>query len=274
MSDAFPLCAPWATVEDMEACGGEITCDDEVAERALRVSTYILYLQSRRKYPGVCSRQVLPCANSGAPGMHVVDGWNPSWGSIQPWGWCCQPRHTGLTCSCSRGPSQITLGVFPVREVLAVEIDGVILSADEYRVIGDRYLLRMADADGNPQCWPSTQRLDLPLGDIGTWAVTVAYGTEPPEAGVLAAAEYARQLCLACGGSAECVLPARVQTVARQGVQLAFMDPLAFLTNGLVGLPIADAWLTAERVGDRDAQTMFINPDDHVRAIPNDVLAS
>lgn len=269
MTDAFPLCAPWATEEDMEGCGGVPDgCDDEeVIARNLRVASYILYLQSRRKYPGICTRQVLPCA-AGSAGTMFVDGWQPTWGVERPWGWCCQPKHTGLNCNCGSGPSQITLGVFPVRDIVAVEIDGVILDADEYRVIGDRYLLRMADADGHAQCWPVRQRLDLPLGDVGTWAVTVEYGTAPPEAGVLAAAEYARELCLACTGDAACSLPARVQSVVRQGIQYAFVDPLAFLEKGLVGLPIADGWLQAERRGDQDGQTMFINPDDHVRAIP------
>lgn len=251
----------------MDACGGAPEgCDGEVLARALRVATYLLYLQSRRKYPGVCEKQVLPCAAGGPHG--IVDGWEASWGAFRTWGWCCQPRHSGLTCNCGSGPSQITLGAYPVRSILAVEVDGVILTEDEYRLLGERYLVRMADADGNAQCWPTTNRLDLPLGDVGTWAVTLEYGNDPPEAGVLAAAEYARELCLACTGSGACTLPARVQTVARQGVQLAFMDPLAFLTNGLIGLPIADAWLVAERMGDRDQAPMFINPDDHVRAVP------
>lgn len=266
MSDAFPLCAPWATEEDVTACGGEVDCDDEVLARNLRVASYILYLLSRRKYPGICTRTVRPCA-AGGPGHWVVDGWQPSWGTLRAWGWCCQPKHTGLTCNCG-GPSQVSLGVFPVRDVLSVQIDGINLDADEYSIIADRFLVRMADADGNAQCWPVTQRIDKVLGDVDTWGVTVEYGVAPPEAGVMGAAEYARELCLACANDAACTLPARVQTVVRQGVQYAFLDPMMFLTNGLVGTPIADAWLQAERRGDQDAQVMFINPDDHVRAIP------
>ena len=262
----FPLCATWATAEDVAACG-EVECDDAVLTLALQASTYILYLLSRRKYPGICTAQVLPCA--AGPASLVVDGWEPSWGTMRAWGWCCNPRHEGFTCNCGSGPSQISLGKYPVNpEGIVVEIDGVTLTEDEYRLLGNRWLVRMADADGNAQCWPTTQRLDLPLGEVGTWAVTFDYGNEPPVPGMLACAEYARELCLSCSGSAECILPARVQSLTRQGVQVAFGDPIAFMEAGLVGTPIADAWLNAERRGDQDAQVMFINPDDHARTIP------
>ena len=264
---SFPLCATWATEEDVTACG-EVECEGTVLTTALEAATYILYLLSRRKFPGVCTTTVLPCA-AGGPSSPFVDGWEPSWGALRSWGWCCSPRHEGFNCDCGSGPSQITLGKFPVvADSVIVEIDGVILTADEYRVLGRRYLVRMADADGNPQCWPSTQRLDLPLGEEGTWAVTFDYGDEPPTPGVLACAEYAREICLACTPGAECVLPARVQSLVRQGVNVAFMDPLQFLDKGLVGTPLADAWLSAERFGDQNGQVMFINPDDHVRVLP------
>jgi len=265
----FPLCSTWATAEDVTACG-EVTCEDEMLTTMLEASTYILYLLSRRKYPGICTATVTPCASQ--PHSLIIDGWQPSWGVLRPWGWCCNPRHSeGFQCDCGHGPSQVTLGKFPVLpDTVSVEIDGVTLDADEYRVLGNRWLVRMADADGNAQCWPSRQRLDLPLGEVGTWSVTFDYGALPPTPGVLACAEYARELCLACtpGSEGECILPARVQSLTRQGVQIAFADPLAFLNNGLVGTPLADAWLSAERFGDKNGQVMFINPDDHVRTVP------
>jgi len=263
----FPLCATWATAEDVLACG-EVECEGDAMQNALEAATYILYLLSKRKYPGICTTEVLPCASQ-APGI-VTDGWQPSWGWSRPWGWCCNPRHSGLTCDCGSGPSQISLGKYPViADSVVVTIEGVTLLPDEYRVLGDRWLVRMADADGNPQCWPVRQRVDLPLGEEDTWSVLFDYGAEPPTPGVMAAAEYARQFCLACNPDGdECILPARVQSLVRQGVSIAFGDPIAFLNSGLVGLPVADAWLAAERYGDRHAQAMFINPDDHVRTIP------
>jgi hypothetical protein len=50
---------------------------------------------------------------------------------------------------------------------------------------------------------------DLPLGDVGTWAVTFTYGQEPPQPGVDAAVAYAREWVRACNNDSTCALPAR-----------------------------------------------------------------
>jgi len=259
MSDRFPLCDTWATVDEARACTTfPDNVEDEDILRALQSATYILYLLSRRKYPGVCTDLVRPCAEDQRPDRGMSPwGWRTTVG-----GWCCNRSHsTSLPCSCSE-PSKVTLGAYPLRSIIAVEVDGAVLAADEYAIVNRRYLIRMADADGHSQSWPMTQRLDLPLGEVGTWGVEFTYGNAPPQPGVDAAGAYAREWLRACGGDQTCALPARVQSVARQGVQYVIADPATFLSSGLTGVAQADAFLSAERAGDRHRRAVFVNPDE------------
>jgi hypothetical protein len=239
MSDAFPLCEPWATNDEArDQCSGFDGVEDDDLARLLRSSTYLLYLLSGRRYPGLCEDFVRPPA--------VCDD-----------GRCCRD-----SCSCCHhGVSKVTLGAFPIREILDVEIDGVSLDASEYQILNRRYLLRMADVDGRAQKWPGIQRLDLPLGEGGTWGVGFTYGQRPPEPGQIAMIAYAREFAKACAGDASCKLPARVQSVARQGVTMVLGDPQAFMVAGLTGLPDSDGWLMAERYAARNRRSAFVNPD-------------
>lgn len=263
MSDEFPLCASWATLDDALGCGGEaFTCDtDAQIEDSLECASWVLYQLTRRKYPGICTDTVRPCA---APAM----GSSPmSWGWSTPWGgWCCNRAHNQtMPCSCSE-PSKITLGAYPIREVVEVEIDGVLLSTDlgdDYDVLHRRWLIRMADAEGHSQAWPMNQRLDLPLGEVGTWAVTFRYGAAPPRMGVRAAVAYAKELAKACACKTDCVLPARVQSVARQGMSMVIANPEVFLANGFTGVAAVDEFIKADRYGDNKRGAVFVNPDQY-----------
>ena len=241
MSDSFPLCAPWATNDEARECSGFDDVEDDGPfglTALLEASTYLLYLLSGKRYPGICEDFVRP------PG--VCDD-----------GRCCRD-----SCSCCHhGVSKLTLGAYPIREIVDVEIDGEILDPSEYRILNRRYLLRMADVDGNRQRWPGIQRLDLPLGEPGTWGVGFRYGNAPPRPGQMAMIAHARELAKACASDPGCKLPARVQSVARQGVTMVIGDPQSFMISGLTGLPDADGWLSAERYAARNRRATFVNPD-------------
>jgi len=238
MSDDFPICGTWATVEEAGGCGSfECQTDEDLLE-VLEASSYLLYLLSGKVYPGICEDFVRPPA--------VCDD-----------GRCCRD-----SCSCCHhGVSKLTLGAYPIRSIVEVEIDGDVLEPDEYQILNRRYLLRMADVDGNRQRWPGIQRLDLPLGDPGTWGVRFTYGQAPPIPAKMAAIAYAKELAKACACSSDCKLPARVQSVARQGVTMVIGDPNAFLVAGLTGLSTVDSWLAAERYARRNRRSAFVNPD-------------
>lgn len=263
MTDEHPLCGSWATVEDALGCGGEsFACDSEgQITDLLECATWVVYNLTRRKYPGLCTDTVRPCA---APQM----GLSPlSWGWHTPWGgWCCNRAHNQtMPCACSE-PSKITLGAYPIRSITEVEIDGALLSTqlgEDYDLLHRRWLIRMADADGHPQCWPTNQRLDLPLGEVGTWAVTFTYGAMPPRMGTRAVVAYAKQLAKACACKSDCVLPSRVQSVARQGMSMVIQSPDVFLATGFTGVSETDEFIKADRFGDNKRGAVFINPDQY-----------
>ena len=125
-----------------------------------------------------------------------------------------------------------------VREVSEVKIDGVVIDPSEYRVDKEKYLVRLADADGNHQAWPGCQRLDLADTEADTFSVTYTYGQEPPLLGLEAAAELACQLAAAIGGG-ECLLPAGVTKVTRQGITIE----LGALKGGIAMLPLTSLFL-------------------------------
>jgi hypothetical protein len=76
----------------------------------------------------------------------------------------------------------------------------------------------------------------------GVWTITYDYGKPVPNDGRIAAAILACQIALnRCGG--ESCLPQRLKEITRQGVEMAFADPLEFLEKGQTGIYEVDLWL-------------------------------
>jgi len=81
------------------------------------------------------------------------------------------------------------------------------------------------------------------VADEGTWSVSYVQGSAPPPGGQLAAAMFACQIALnRCGGDG-CILPQRLKEITREGVSMAFADPMEFLDRGEVGIYEVDLWL-------------------------------
>lgn len=90
------------------------------------------------------------------------------------------------------------------------------------------------------------QRLDLPDTEPGTFSVRFAFGTPPPPSGVQAAASLAAELALAWDNADSSTrLPARVQTIVRQGESVTLIDPQDVLDKGRTGIPEVDLFLKA-----------------------------
>jgi hypothetical protein len=97
--------------------------------------------------------------------------------------------------------------------------------------------------------------MDEPLGNLGTFGVSYTFGHLPPSGSVLPTTMLARDYALACGtgGSCSaCSIPENVQTLVRAGVSLTLPDPKALLSDGLTGVGITDAWLSALRYGQKN----------------------
>lgn len=244
-------CQPWITAQDVLDCCDGATSDTSLLEDAALAASEVLYQLSGRQFAGVCEQTVRPCANDcgcwpssslfpglspGAPQFPVgLWGW---WGG--GWGWGA----SGCGCGCL---SQALLPGYPVVEITEVKIDGVVLDSDEYRLDEFRWLTRMADADGDPQYWPSCQRLDLPDTEEGTWSASYSFGMVPPTIGAKAASQLACEILGACGGG-ECALPQGTIQVTRAGITV-LKEP--FLVwgrrngNWATGLSLVDVFLSA-----------------------------
>lgn len=228
-----PGIAAWCSVDDLFACSscrGLTLPDEGIAARSVVAASEFLYAKTGRRWPGMFLDTVRPCAR-------------PT---------CEEPlgRHA---CGCS-SLSEVELpGV--VQGVVEVLVDGAVLLASEYAVRDRKRLLRL-----NDETWPCCQDLTLAATEADTWEVTYARGEEPPELGVLAAAELACEFYLAFVGSGDCKLPKQVQSISRQGVNVAFISPPDF-GAGRLGLPIVDAFLAAHGTGTRRGGAHIAGPD-------------
>lgn len=248
----FGPCSPWVDAQDVAECCGSFSLGSDTygpAERAAVIATEILWPLSGRQFSGECQQTVRPCASGcGCWGGQILPSPSGEWHWLPISGrWGLGPDCVTL-CGCAR-ESRVLLSGYPIVSVGEVKIDGDVVPDDEYEIIGNRWLTRLADSDGNPQAWPGCQRLDLPDTEAATFSVTYSYGMAPPETGTAAAAQLACEIFKACDDSLgeECQLPANVTQVIRQGVTYDF-STWGFDTqtrSWRTGLSLVDAFLNS-----------------------------
>jgi len=185
---------------------------------------------------GICSVLIRPCRQACTEGVStygpVQSMWTPTlvggrWYNIG----CGQ---CGDVCGCQYG-STLTFEK-PVYEILEIVLDGVTLDPSAYRVDNTRFLVRQ---DG--ERWPYCQNLSAPLDQPGTWSIAASVGQAVPVGGQLAAGKLASELYKAACGGVGCELPARLQTLTRQGVTInAVVDEM--VNTGRTGIWIIDSW--------------------------------
>lgn len=231
-------CTAWTTSEAVAqgpCAPDDGRFDEELLVECATIASGWLFRLSGRRYPGACQVTVRPLWGE-ACGSYSRAVLADSWGLFDsrtgtlrrpgvPWG------HRGET------PFEITLGYYPIREILGVVIDGVALDPSAYRVDDRRWLLRK---DG--QLWPLVQDLTKEPGDPDTWTVTFTFGEDVPPDGQLAARVLACELAQGLT-TGVCRLPKRATNLARQGVNIALIDPVDVLDQGKFGIPEVDAFL-------------------------------
>lgn len=149
-----------------------------------------------------------------------------------------------IACGCPQGcctcrPDCSFLLPGPVCEITAVTVGGLELEPEDYTLYDDSLLVFLNDT-----C-PPCQNYNVAAGEVGSWSVTYSIGTPVPVEVNYAAGLLACELAKSMIGDKTCALPDRVQAVARQGIDIAFFDPIAFANEGLTGLPVVDSVIRA-----------------------------
>lgn len=232
-------CTPWCTASDLTeaatTAGGLLPVGR--VDAAIDVASDLLFALSGRRWTGA------GCTRAGVE----VDLWpdvRPSAGdrARKDLAVGCGPRPDAL--------SRILLPDYPVTDVTAVVQDGVALAAGNWRMVNGRWLERVDPATSLATVWSAR-----------TLTVDYTFGAATPDGGRYAAASYASQLLLSWSSSQGCRLPQRVQSISRQGVTLAVLDPFDFLDKGRTGLVEVDAWLATVNPAKAKRRASVWSPD-------------
>lgn len=251
----YSTCTPWAGPSDLcEPCS-DFSISQPLLNNCLQAASDILFSLSGRQFAGVCQDTVRPegrfvTPDHGRPIRAGVwgYGYQPAAGGYIGGDWGMPLCNRSERSACTALP-EITLGVYPLTEIVQIKIDGAVIDPGTYDIADNKYLVRTApnvSAESQSKGWPCCNDMALPDTEIGTWSVTFNYGMPPPVSGVMACAELACQLVLASTPSTvgSCKLLTRVTQITRQGLTAVVADPLAFLKDGKTGLTLCDMFLT------------------------------
>lgn len=241
-------CAPWVTPAVVSARPDmrDVNIETSVIEGACSDASGVLYALSGRQFPGACASTVRPLGYSYGcchmptrllSGRVTIDSWTAA--------------TNGGVC----GDGGLDLGLYPIRSITSVKINGQVLASNLYRVDGQRWLVRPGVL-----YWPTNQRLDLPDTADGTFSVTAEHGTDPPAAGVSAASLLAAELSKARSNLPH-NLPRRVTNITRQGVSMTVVDPQNYLKDGMLGIWEIDTFVKAYNPAKQRANPLVWSPE-------------
>ncbi|PWI06531.1 hypothetical protein DIZ27_32850 [Streptomyces sp. NWU339] len=251
-------CEPWPL--DLDCCPAANEADEETVEKWRRVATTILFHLSGRRWGPSCPFTVRPCRRRCLDSQPLAASWSGS-----PWvpyigrdGNWYNASVCGCSSDCSCGELCEVRLEGPVHDIVSVQIDGVELPPETYRVDDAGLLVRQ---DGG--CWPDCQNMGAPLGEPDTFGVTYRVGLPLDDAAEAAFAELVCHLLKGCngGGSCGCKMPANVTRLSRQGVDQEFADPTLVYSEMRTGLPLVDLWLTAVNPYRQTSPSRVYSPD-------------
>lgn len=272
-------CAPWVTSSDVKKTPWVVgaiaqaegkasyssTDIDALCAQAATAASEILYEMSGRQYTGICGpvtvRPLSRPIDSDSRGI-ASTGYFNAWGSgAVSYGF----GSTGIVSHFGHSdPRSVELGAFPVNSIDEVKIDGVVIPADEYLLVDGKTLVRMqVDANTSPTQrfgWPTSQRLDLPDTEPGTFSVTFHFGLAPPASGILAASKLAQHLVLPQLGDST-KYPQRVTSMQRQGVSSMTVDVMDIVKTGRTGIYEVDIFLRSVNPRQATRKSAVFSPD-------------
>lgn len=211
---------------------------------ALEFASNVLWSLSGQQF-GLCTVTLRPCRREcyGASWPFTMDEWRGGWGQTYPTPYWWNGQWFNLACSacltdCSCSPVSEFVLPAPVYEITQIKVDGVVVSGSSYRLDDSRIVVR---TDGEE--WPICNDLSKNDTEVGTWSVTARYGQPVPESASLAVGQLACEIVKAIVGD-DCALSQPVQSIARQGVNLTFLDPNEVFAERRTGLRLTDMFIS------------------------------
>lgn len=200
----------------------------EVQERALMLATSALQSLTLNRV-GTCPITIRPCPNTVAcgcsfwPHMEADGRWYNNCGHRSP----CTPL------------GEIDLPG-PVGYIDSLKIDGspVTLDDGDWR-LDNGHLLVWQGAGESPI--PTTQDLNKPDTEPGTWSITYSQSYPVALDGRIAVGLLAAEMAKACAPKGKCSLPRGVTSVVRNGV--SFTLEAGLFPNGLTGIDLTDQFI-------------------------------
>jgi len=272
-------CSPWTTADQVAQlpwvaaqaaktiAAGTLTQQqvDVICAEAATAASEILYELAGRTFTGECGpATVRPVArptdiDTRAGGVSPL-GWFSAFGSASSYGF----GMTGIAAHYGTvDPPTIKLP-YPVSAVTLVKIDGVVIPAVEYELRDFQSLVRIRPTQSYIPTqrwgWPTSQIMDLPDSQPGTFSVTFTFGIEPPAAGSLAARKLAEYLALPQLGDSS-HYPRRTTQVSRQGVTAQTTDVQDILKSKSLGIYEVDAFLLSVNPNRNQRQGVVWSPD-------------
>lgn len=238
-ANAFGPCSAWDPIWICDVSAKSPTATGYAAQAA----TEIIWAMSGRQF-GLCTVTLRPCRRT-----CFGDSWWSPYG--EPWNTSSYVGPFGFNsfwfdlscgscmggCSCSEVPEVVLPA--PVSRIVQVKMDGTPMATGAYRVDNNRLLVR---TDG--QRWPRCNNLARDDTYAGTWSVTAQYGQDVPVSGQLSVGEMACEILKAMDGE-DCRLPAGIQSLARQGIEINFPEVGTLIKDGITGLYLVDQFVAA-----------------------------
>jgi hypothetical protein len=234
MTAPTPAGCPWPI--SVQPCDNDEweTFDNVTQEYALALASATLYRLCAYRVGG-CPKTLRPCQNGSCGPVAATSfghfdaftpvNWNGTWSN-----------RAVCACSgpCRHDPEHSVQLPGPVWGIVEVKVDGVVVPDTEYWLT-DGFLIGLGS-----RTWPTTQNLDLPDSEVGTWSITYNDTAPVDLMGARAcgrlAIEYGRA---ACGGA--CIIPESVTSLVRQGV--TYDIPAGSFPNGETGMREVDAFI-------------------------------
>lgn len=226
--------------------------EPDVQDRCLALATSSLQMLTNYRV-GTCPITIRPCSERRT--CECGDIWNPYIfipGGIVPFrfgnvvgNWRPNIDADGVwrnTCGCGAvctPQSEIDIpGPVGYIEEFLINGQPVDLSSGDWR-LDDGHLLVWQGVGPSPI--PTTQNLDLPDTEVGTYSITYSQSHPVGDDAKIAVAYLAVEFAQACKPKGKCSLPRGVTNVVRNGV--TFTIQAGLFPNGLTGIDMVDQFI-------------------------------